>query len=178
MPPSAAARRKRSPRNSSHSPFAPCHLPPRMATPFDEMDRLFERMWEGFGPRWLRPFRGEWPWGRELETGMEYQMPRVDVIDREAEVVIRAELPGVEKKDLDVTVTEQTLTLRASTHREEAEEKGDYRRNEIVRGEYLRTLTLPAAVDGEKAKAVFKDGLLELTLPKVEIHKRQKITVQ
>jgi HSP20 family protein len=151
---------------------------PRMLTPFEEMDRLFERMWEGFGPRWLRPLRSEWPWGREPELGMEYQMPRVDVVDREAEVLVRAELPGVEKKDLDVSVTEQTLTLRASAHREEVEEKGEYRRNEIVRGEYVRTLALPAAVDGEKARATFKDGLLELTLPKLEIHKRQRIAVQ
>lgn len=150
---------------------------PLMLTPFEEMDRLFERMFEGFGPRWLRPLRAEWPWG-ELETRLDYRMPRVDVIDREAEVLVRAELPGVEKDQLDVSIAERTLSIRATTRHEQEQEKGEYRRSEIMRGEYVRTLTLPAEVDGEKAKATFKDGLLELTLPKLEVHKRQKITVQ
>jgi len=150
---------------------------PRLVTPFEEMDQLFDRLFEGFGPRWLRPFRPEWPWG-DMETRMDYRMPRVDVIDRDEEVVVRAELPGVEKENLDVSISERVLTIRATARREEKEEKGDYRRSEIVQGELQRTLTLPAEVDGAKAKAMLKDGLLELTLPKLEVHKKQKIAVQ
>lgn len=150
---------------------------PRLVTPFEEMDQMLDRLFEGFGPRWLRPSRFEWPWG-EVDTRMDYRMPRVDVIDREEEVVVRAEVPGVEKEHLDVSISERVLTIRGTSHREEKEEKGDYRRSEIVQGELLRTLTLPAEVDGTKAKATLKDGLLELTLPKLEAHKKQKIAVQ
>jgi HSP20 family protein len=150
----------------------------RMLTPFEDIDRVFDRMWEGFGPRWMSPLRAEWPWTRELEPRLEYRVPRVDVIDRDEAVVVHAELPGVEKKDLDVSVTENTLTLRATTGHEEKEEKGDYYRAEIVRGEFLRTLPLPAAVDSEHAKATFKDGILELTLPKLEVAKRRTIQVE
>ena len=156
----------------------PAHRVPRALTPFDEMDRVFDRLLEGFGPRWMRPLGWEWPWTAEGEGGLEYRMPRVDVIDRDEAVVVRAELPGVEKKDLDVSMTERTLTIKATTHRESEEEKGEYQRRETLRGEFLRTVTLPAEVNGEKAKAVFKDGMLELTLPKLEVAKRRTITVE
>jgi HSP20 family protein len=154
------------------------YRPWRPPVPFEEMDRMFDRLLEGFGPRWLRPFRGEWPWGLEAEGRLEHRLPRVDVIDREEAVVVRAELPGVDKKDLDVSMTENTVTIRATTHHEEKEETGDYHRSEILRGEFLRTIPLPVAVDGEKAKAAFKDGLLEVTLPKAEVAKRRAITVE
>jgi HSP20 family protein len=149
----------------------------RMLTPFEEMDRLFDRL-TGFGPRWMHPLGWQWPSGLEGEEGPTYRMPRIDVVDRDDAVMVRAELPGVEKKDLDVSVREDTLTIRATTHREEKEEKGEYHRSEITHGEFLRSLTLPAAVDGTKAKASLKDGLLELTLPKVEPARKTRITVE
>jgi len=102
----------------------------------------------------------------------------VDVIDRDDEVVVKAELPGVEKKDLDVSVTETSVTIKGTTSHEEKEEKGDYYRCEISRGAYARTVALPSYVDADKAKASFKDGVLELTLPKVEKSKRRSIEIK
>ena len=149
--------------------------PRRALSPFEEMDRMFE----DFFPRgWMRPFRWEWPSLGEMAKPFEGKIPKVDVIDRDDEVVVKAELPGVEKKDLDVSVTETSVTIKGTTSHEEKEEKGDYYRCEISRGAYARTVALPSYVDADKAKASFKDGVLELTLPKVEKSKRRSIEIK
>lgn len=152
--------------------------PSRALSPFEEM----ERMMEGMFPRnWLRLWPrslGEWPTLPETQPPFEGRWPKVDVIDRDNEVVVRAELPGVSKDDIDISLSENTLTLRASTRRETKEEKGNYHRCEITRGEFARTLSLPADVDAEQARTSFKDGLLELTLPKVQPAKRRTIKVE
>jgi len=148
--------------------------PTRALSPFGEMDRWFEN----FFPRgWMRPSRMEWPsWG-ELAAPFEGCMPMVDVIDRDDEVVVRAEVPGVEKDDLDVSVSDNAVTIKGETKREEKEEKGDYYRCEISRGTFARTVVLPDYVDSDSVKAKFEDGVLELTLPKVEKVKRRSIKI-
>ena len=151
--------------------------PARALSPLQEMERMMERMFEGFAPSWV-PSRWERPLWRELAAPFEGKMPTVDVVDREDEVIVRAELPGVEKKDLDVTMSDNTVTIKGSVKHEEKEEKGDYYRREISEGSYARTVMLPAEVDGSKAKAKFNDGLLELTLPKLEKSKRRSIAVE
>ncbi|KPJ94310.1 MAG: heat-shock protein Hsp20, partial [Gammaproteobacteria bacterium SG8_11] len=76
-----------------------------------------------------------------------------------------------------LTVTENTVTLKGETKKEEKEEKGNYYRCETSRGSFMRTFALPCDVDGSKAKAEFKNGVLELTLPKVEKSKRHSIKI-
>ena len=93
------------------------------------------------------------------------------------EVVIRAELPGVKKDDLEVTLSEHTVTIEAHTTREEEEEKEEYYRREMSRGDFQRTLSLPRGVDEAKATASFADGVLELTLPKTEKTSKRKVKV-
>jgi HSP20 family protein len=145
--------------------------PARAISPFEEMDRMFDQfMRRG----WMRPWRFDWPSFPEFALP-EMKILKVDVVDRETEVVINAEIPGVEKKDLDISVGEDTVTIKGATSHEEKEEKGDYYRREISRGAFLRTVALPATVDGSKAKASFKDGMLELTLPKTEKAKRHSV---
>ncbi len=155
------------------------HPEMRTLVPFEEMERLFDRMFEGLWPRgWLPRFHGgllDWP---ELRETLDYRVPSVDVIDRDAELVVRAELPGVDKKDLDVSLADQVLTIRGHTLHEEQEEKGEYHRTEIRRGEFSRSMTLPAAVDDTKVKATFNDGVLELILPKIETAQRRTIKVE
>ena len=73
--------------------------PKRALSPFEEMDRLFE---DYFSRGWMRPFRWEWPSLGEMAKPFEGKMPKVDVIERDDEVVVKAELPGVDKEDLDV----------------------------------------------------------------------------
>jgi HSP20 family protein len=89
-----------------------------------------------------------------------------------------AEIPGVEKKDLDVSLSDSVVTIKGSTSHEGKEEKGDYHRSEISSGSFFRTLTLPADVDGAKAKATFKNGVLELVLPKLAYSRRRSILVE
>lgn len=144
-------------------------------TPFEEIERWFDEL---FSRRGLLSFERGWPAFPELRSPFEGRWPKVDVIDREGEIMVRAELPGVSKDDLDVSLTKDTLTIKAAAKREEKEEKGDYYRHETSRGEFQRTLTLPAMVKGEEAKANFKDGILELILPKAEKATRLSIKVQ
>src|SRR4030065_2717948 len=119
------------------------------------MDRMFDQY---FRRGLMRPGRFEWPSFSELALP-EMKLPKVDVIDRENEVVVKAEIPGVEKKDLDISLTESTVTIKGSTQREQKEEKGDYYRAEISRGAFTRTVSLPCEVDTNKAKATFNNGM-------------------
>ena len=145
-------------------------MPTRVMSPFDEMDRMFD---DFFGRRWLQPLRWERPLAAELST----LTPKVDVIDRDAEVLVRVEVPGVRKEDIEVQVSGNMLTVRGETRHEEKEEKGDYHRAEIMRGAFVRTVTLPAEVDDARAKAALKEGVLELTLPKIEKSRRRSIKI-
>jgi len=140
---------------------------PRPASVFGDMDRLFD---DFLGRRWLRP--AGWERFAELPG-----FPSVDVIDRDDEVVVRAEMPGYKKEDIDISVSNSTLTIKGETKTEEKEEKGDYYRCEISRGAFSRMVSLPAEVDDAKAKASMKDGVLELTLPKLEKSRRHAIAI-
>ncbi|MGD2119394.1 MAG: Hsp20/alpha crystallin family protein [Chromatiales bacterium] len=143
-------------------------------TPFEEMERMFGEMF----PRRVRPFDWEWPAFPEMAWGKEMKMPRMDIVEHDEDVVVRAELPGVDKKDIDVSVTDSTVTIKGHTRKESKEEKGEYFRSEITRGEFYRTATLPCEVDGDRAKASFADGMLELSIPKMEGAKRHSIKVE
>lgn len=141
--------------------------------PLEEMERLFASL----VPRsWLHSMPWDWPAFAELGLAGG-RMPRVDVLEREHELVVRAELPGVEKKDIDISLRDANLTIKAETHHEKREEQGDFHRCEIARGSFTRTVLLPASVDSEKATARFDDGLLELVLPKIEKSPRRKVPV-
>ena len=144
-------------------------------TPLKEMERMFENF---MGSDWPRPMQWEWPRLMRMRMPLEGKLPRVDVVDREAEILVRAELPGVDKQDLDVSVGEDSVTIKGSTRQESKQEEGEYYRCEISQGSFLRTVSLPGTVDSDAAKATFKDGLLELVLPKREAAKRHSIKVE
>jgi HSP20 family protein len=147
-------------------------------SPLEEFERVFERAFDQLMPRgWLRPWLREWPALGEL-AHYEARIPRIDMIDRESEIVLRAEVPGVSKDDLDVSVTDDAVTIRGEVKREAKEEKGEYYYREMSYGGFSRTLPLPAGVDVERAKVTFKDGILTMTLPKVETAKPRKIEIQ
>ena len=144
-----------------------------LMNPFEEMERLFEATFPG---AWMRPWR--WPAFNEMAAPFEGRMPKVDVIDREDEVLVRAELPGVNKDDIEISLTDHTVMIKGMTCKEEKEEEGNYCRRETMRGEFSRTVTLPADVNTEKASAKFKEGILELVMPKSERANRRSIKVQ
>ena len=148
----------------------------------DEFERDMERMFDNFMSRnWMRPFR-DMPSLRDLPSlrgSLEAaRAPRVDIVERDNEIAIRAELPGIDKKDIEVSLTDKIITIRATTRSETNEEKGEYHRREISTGEVSRTLSLPAEVDGQKANAEFKDGILVIVLPKVAKSKRVQVDIK
>ena len=146
----------------------------KLLRPFEEMDRMFENM---LARGWMRPFSWDFPALDEIRVPLGGKMPRVDVINRSKEVVIRAEIPGVEKRDLDVTMTDSAVTITGSTKTERKEEKEDYYRSEISKGSFSRTVELPDSVDAAKAKANFSDGVLEIRVPKLKESVRHNVKV-
>jgi len=131
----------------------------------DDLDTMFE----GF----FRPMR----WMDE-ETASDGMAPRLDVVERNGEFVVRAELPGVRKEDIDISVENGVLTITAESRSESEEKDGDrVIRQERRYGKFVRSLRLGKAIDEKQVKAGYKDGVLELTLPKAEEVKPKKITV-
>ena len=161
---------------SSSTALSPAVEMERALSRFRDIER---RLFDNFFRRdWMSPLRWEEPLFPEFGEIFKAGGPKVDVIERDAEIMVRAEAPGIAKDDLEISLTENTVTLRGKTRHEEKEEKGDYRRMEISRGEFSRTLTLPADVDAAKASAKFKDGVLELTLPKLKKSERHTVKIE
>ena len=133
-----------------------------------DMDRLFE---EFFSPITRR--RRGW-----LKPEMGVIVPNIEMYDRKNEIVVKAELPGVAKEDIDLTITKDSLTLKGETKKEEEIKEENYYAAEISYGSFTRTIALPAEVDSEKAKASFKNGVLEITLPKREEAKPKEIKIE
>ena len=126
-----------------------------------EMNRLFD---EFFGERRSESAEGKW-------------MPAVDVSETDPEMVVRAELPGLSQDDIDLNLQDNVLTIKGEKKKEEKKEKENFRRIERSYGSFSRSFTLPASVNQDKIQAIFKDGVLLITLPKVEEAKPKKIAV-
>jgi HSP20 family protein len=118
------------------------------------MDRLFEDA--GFGRRWL---------GQPLRTSAELWSPQVDVFQRNNELVIKADLPGLTKDDVKVDVTEDSVTLQGERRTDREEERQGVYRSERSYGSFQRVIPLPEGAITEQAKATFRDGVLEITMP-------------
>lgn len=149
-------------------------LPRRELGVFDDMDRAFDRL---LHHGWMHPFQELWPEGGRLGATME-MTPRVDVVDRETEILVRAELPGIAKDDLEVELVGDLLTIRGEHKQEETQEEGAYFRAEISRGSFSRTIRLPAEVTLEETLANFQDGVLEIHLPKTQKTERRRIEIK
>jgi len=131
------------------------------------MDKLVENFFGGFD---FHPF------GRRSVTFM----PQVDVADTDKEIKVSVELPGLDDKDVEVSLTRETLTIKGEK-REEKEEKGkDYYRSERSFGSFTRTIPLPFEIDAEKAEASFKKGVLTVSLPKTKqvISETKKVAIK
>ncbi len=124
-----------------------------------EVDALFDGFFSEFG---------------EPARALKDFDPRVDIKETDKEIHITAELPGVEEKDIDVSVSGDTVTIKGEKH-EEKEEKGEDRhRIERSYGAFRRSFSLPCEIDADKAGASFKKGVLSLTLPKNGVAAKSK----
>jgi len=135
-----------------------------------------EEFFEDFPPRrWMETFE---PMGWRWPMGVDYERSfRLDVIDHEKELVVRGELPGVDKDDIDVTVMGDRLMIEAAREYQEEENEDAYFRHEVGYGKLMRTIALPVEVDADNIHAELKDGILEVTLPKLQVAERHTIKV-
>jgi HSP20 family protein len=102
----------------------------------------------------------------------------VDIYEDADNVVIKAEIPGVNKEDISVSLTDDTVTISGKKTEEKKIEKENYYRKEIRTGSFSRSFTLPCAVDREKVKATYKNGVLEIILPKSEKEKAKEVKIE
>ena len=136
--------------------------------PFSDLDDLFK----GF---LVRPLAFE---GRG-DGGVQLPRAKVDVAEKNGAYVVTAELPGVKKEDIHVSIDGAQVTLEAEVRREKEASKDErVLRSERVYGKVMRSFTLPQEVDESKAQAKFQDGVLELTLPKKAAAQRKQISIQ
>jgi HSP20 family protein len=136
----------------------------------EEMDRLFGDF--GVGRGWVPPALAE-------VTGARWA-PQVEMFERNGELVVRADLPGLTKDDVKVELTDNGLTIEGE-RQSEKEDKGEgYYRSERSYGKFFRRLPLPEGVKADNASATFRDGVLEITMqaPKVEQTKPRKLEIQ
>jgi HSP20 family protein len=128
----------------------------------DAMDRMFE---EGL-MRAPVPFA---PWGEGALA--------LDMYETDENVVVKTAIPGVKAEDIDVSITGDTLTIKAETKEEEEVKRENYLRRERRFGSYCRSVTLPGGVEADKAEADYNDGVLTLTFPKAEEVKPKSIKI-
>ena len=133
----------------------------------NKVEHMFQNMWHNpFSREKLPDFTTYSPFGK---------LPKIDVIDRDKEIFVKAELPGFDKEDLDISIANNQLVIKAKSCHEEKEEKGDYLKQEISKSEIYRSLLLPADVEEENVTTSFKNGVLKLTIPKQKKSQRNQI---
>jgi HSP20 family protein len=137
----------------------------------EEMDRLFEDF--GMGRSWLAPRFGR-EFGPRGEMGQALWSPQIEVFEREGQLVVRADLPGLNKDDIKVDITDDALTIQGERKQEHEEKREGYYRSEHSYGSFYRSIPLPEGVNAEEAKANFRDGVLEITIPAPQREQRRR----
>jgi HSP20 family protein len=138
----------------------------------EEVDRLFEEFGLGRGLR-------SWRSGQGREQGQAMWSPQIEMYERDNHLVICADLPGLKKDDIQVEITENTLTLHGERHQEFEDAREGYRRSERSYGSFYRAISLPEGVNAEQAEANFQDGVLKITFPLPQERKqRRRIDIQ
>ena len=143
-----------------------------------DVERLFDRWFDDVRHvfRWPRLWSPErWLPGREI---VRLGTPSVDVYEEKDEVVVKVDLPGVAKDEIEVSLSDSRLTIKGEKKKEEEVKEDDYYRWERTYGAFTRTVDLPAAVKADAVKATFKDGVLEVRLPKTEEAKQKVVKVK
>ena len=130
-----------------------------------ETDRLLDTFL--FGRPQKRDFREEVEW-----------LPAVDVAETRDEIVVNAEVPGMDPKKFDISLGERTLTIKGEKKREKEEKEENYHLIERSHGSFTRSILLPTNVQSEKIRASYKDGILKITLPKSEGAKKKEIKIK
>lgn len=144
------------------------------SNPFEELQPLFERMSRQFDDT-SRMWESEGPFGRWVS---EAGSMAVDLVDRDGEFVATVDLPGFEREDVDIQVTDHTLRIEAEHEEMLEEEEERFIRHERRHESTERSIRLPEEVDKEAVNARMKNGVLTITLPKIEIEEARKIEIE
>ncbi len=141
-----------------------------------EMEEMFEEFWKR---PWARPrFGVGWPLRRRFWEDIGFQGPAVEIYEEENDVVVRAELPGLKKEEIDVNVSENLITIKGEKKSQEEKKKEGYYYSECSFGSFERSIEIPREVQMDKTRASFKDGVLEVRLPKTEEAKRKETKIK
>jgi len=130
----------------------------------DRMNRMFDESYRG------RSVENDWGLGGSWA-------PAIDIYEQDNNIVLKAELPGVDPKDVDIRIENNVLTLKGERKIEDEIKQENYHRVERAYGGFTRSFTLPSTVDTTNVKADYKDGVLRITLPKREEAKPKQIQV-
>ena len=136
------------------------------------LDHLMEDMWR-------RPFPSLFGRDRWLPIRpLSIRMPSIDVYEEKDSVVVKAELPGMKKEDIEVNLAAENLTIKGEKKEDKEVKEDNYYRRERSYGSFLRTVALPCEVKSDEIKASFKDGVLDIRLPKTEEAKKKSVAVK
>jgi HSP20 family protein len=130
---------------------------------FEDLADEFSRIWGQTWPLLPRPLLRPMTRLAEIETTWA---PRVDVFEKDGEIVVKAELPGVKKEDVKVSIQDEDLLIEGERHAEKEVKEQDYYRMERAYGSFYRRLPMPAGIPADKVRASFTDGVLEIRIPK------------
>ena len=139
--------------------------------PFSELMSLRQAMDRLFEDRFVRP-------SRAVSALGEVAAPALDVYQTPTEIVVKAALPGLKPEDVNIDITGETLEIKGERKAEQEIKKDDYLYQERRYGAYYRSVVLPSGLKTDKAEATMEDGILTLTIPKVEEVKPKKISVK
>ena len=135
---------------------------------FERMRRDMDRLWESFFEGGLTK-RGEEGGG---------WLPSLDVSETKSDLVVKAEVPGMDAKDIDISLSDGVLTIKGEKRQEKEEKEADYHLVERSYGAFTRSIQLPKEVKGDKISASYKDGILEIALPKSGEAKKKEIKIK
>ena len=144
----------------------------RPVSQFEEMESYFNRFFRHPFSMTRRPV-----WPAFDFPKMDEISPSVDIFEEKGDMVIKAEMPGMNKEDVNVSITENTVTISGEKKQEEKVEKKDYYRVERSYGSFCRSFRLPENVNSDKVKASFKGVVLEVRIPKTKGGKQKKVAI-
>lgn len=138
--------------------------------PFKELTTLrdeMDKMWNRFFGEWpgMEPFKGEWA-------------PSLDISETKDNIVVKAEVPGMDSKDIDISLANDVLTVKGEKKQEKEEKDENYHRVERSYGAFSRSIRLAREVQGDRIKATYKNGVLKITLPKSEEAKKKEVKIK
>lgn len=140
----------------------------------DSMRREMDRIWEDLFP--ARKTEAA-PWKRQAAGQEATVSPAIDIFDRPAEIIVRAEMPGVAKEDIDISLQDSTLSIRGELKADAGQKEGGYAYSERNYRYLARSLNIPFKIKQDGIRATLKDGVLSVQLPKVVEEQPRKITV-